>query len=264
MCSVGGGAHGVVPPVVAALNPVDVFAVALDDDDVLHRVPGCGQGLVHGGLQRAGLAAAERAVGGDHQLRLGVVDAGAQGVGGEAAEDHRVDGADAGAGQQRDDGLGDHGQVDGHAVALGHAEGLEGVGGLLDLLGQLRIRVGAGVAGLALEVDGHPVAVAGLDVAVQRVVGGVDFAVLEPGGERRVGPVKGLRERLAPGQQLAGLLGPEGGAVGVGGVVFAGLDDRSSAANSALGANWRFSVQEILQCVAGCLRPPWWCPRTSI
>ncbi len=216
----GGRPDGVGPPVVPALVPVHVLAVALDHHDVLHGVPVAvslaGQGVVDRGLQGAGLAAAVGAVGGDHELGLGVLDPGAQRVGGEAAEHHRVHGADPGAGQQRDHGLGDHGQVDGHAVALGHAEGLERVRGLLHLLGQLRVGVGAGVAGFALEVDGHPVAEPVLHVPVQRVVRGVDLAADEPLRERRVGPVQGLREVLVPGQQLAGLLRPESGAVGVG------------------------------------------------
>ena len=174
------------------------------------------EGVVDGGLQGAGLAAAVGAVGGDHELGLGVLDPGAQRVGGEAAEHHRVHRADPGAGQQRDDGLGDHGQVDGHPVALGHAEGLERVGGLLHLLGELGVGVGAGVAGLALEVDGHAVAEPVLHVPVQGVVRGVDLAADEPLRERRVGPVQGLGEVLVPGQQLAGLLRPEGRAVGLG------------------------------------------------
>ncbi|MCY1380742.1 hypothetical protein D9M69_685890 [compost metagenome] len=50
---------------------------------------------------------------------------------------------------------------------------------------------------------------------VQGVVGGIDLAADEPFREGRVGPVQRLGEVLAPGQQLAGLLRPEGGAVGV-------------------------------------------------
>ncbi len=223
----GGCPDRVVPPVVPALVPVDVLAVALDDYDVLHGVAVAGsfvgEGFVDGGLEGAGLAAAVGAVRGDDQFGFGVVDPGAERLSGEAAEHHRVDGADPGAGQQRDDGLGNHRQVHGHAVTLGDAEGFEGVGGLLDLLGELGVRVGAGVAGFALEVDGYPVAVAVFDVTVQRVVGGVDLAADEPLGERRCGPVQGLGEVLAPGQQLAGLLRPERGTVGVGlGVVGGG------------------------------------------
>ena len=226
----GRGADGVGPPVVPALVPVHVLAVAPDHHDVLHGVAGAvalvGQGLVDGGLERAGLAAAVGAVGRDDELGLGVVDPGPQGLGGEAAEDHGVDRADPRAGQQRDDGLGNHRQVHGDPVALGHAQGLEGVRGLLHLLGELGVGVGAGVARLALEVDRHPVPVAGLDVPVQGVVRGVDLAADEPLRERRVGPVQGLGEVLGPAQQLAGLLRPERGTVRVGLGVIGGGDHR--------------------------------------
>ena len=50
--------------------------------------------------------------------RFGVVDADREFVRGKAAEHHRVDGADAGAGEHRDGRLGDHRHVDDHAVAL--------------------------------------------------------------------------------------------------------------------------------------------------
>ena len=210
VCCGGGRLDGVVPPVVPAFVPVHVLAVALDHHNVLDRVPAfAGEGVVDGGLQGAGLAAAVGAVGGDHQLGFGVVDPGAQGVGGEPAEHHGVHGADAGAGQQRDHRFRDHGQVDGHPVALGNAEGLEGVGGLLHFLGELGVGVGAGVAGFALEIDGHPVPEPVLDVAVQGVVRGVDLAADEPLRERRVGPVQRLGEVLGPGEQFTGLPGPE-------------------------------------------------------
>src|SRR3546814_7981758 len=70
------------------------------------------------GLQRHGLAAAQALVGGDDQLRLAVAHAVGDGVGGEAAEHHRVDRADARAGQHRHGGVDYHRQVDGDAVAL--------------------------------------------------------------------------------------------------------------------------------------------------
>ena len=127
-----------------------------------------------------------------------------------------MDGPDPGTGQQRDDRLRDHGQVDRHAVALGHAQGLEGVRGLLHFLGQLRIGVGAGVPGLAFEVDRDPVPAPGLDMAVQGVIGGIDLAADEPLRERRIRPVQGLREVLGPAQQPAGLLRPERRTVGIG------------------------------------------------
>ena len=63
----------------------------------------------------------------------GVVDAVGDGVRGESAEDDGMDGADAGAGEQRDGELGRHAHVDGDAVAAFDAETLEDVGEALDL-----------------------------------------------------------------------------------------------------------------------------------
>jgi hypothetical protein len=62
---------------------------------------------------------------------------------------------------------------------------------------------------LAFPVQGDPVAVAGEHVPVEAVVRHVEFTVVEPLRERRVGPVEGAGERLVPVQQFAGLLGPE-------------------------------------------------------
>ena len=119
-----------VPPHVAALGPGDLLAGAADDQHVLDAVGPCATRVVDGGLERGRLAAPVAAVGGDDQLGVGVLDAGGERVRGEAAEDDRVRGADPGAGQHRDDGLGDHRQVDGDPVALADAQLGQRVGGL--------------------------------------------------------------------------------------------------------------------------------------
>ena len=165
------------------------------------------------GLSPDAGAPAVAAVGGDHHLDPAVLDPRGQGVGGEAAEHDRVRGADPGAGQHRHRGLGDHRQVDRHPVPGLHPELDQRVGGLLHLGGQLRVRDLAGVAGLALEVEGHPIAVAGLDVPVAGVVGRVQGAVGEPLREGRVAPVQHLGRLDLPAEPL-GLLGPEAVRVG--------------------------------------------------
>lgn len=204
-----GGLPGgdLVPPDVAALGPRGVLAGAADDEDVLD-VLETRDGVVDGGLERGRLAAAVAAVGRDDDLGVRVLDTGGDGVGREAAEDHGVRCADAGAGQHRDGGLGDHRQVDGDPVALADAQLGQRVGGPGDLVLQLRVGDGPAVARLTLEVDGDPVAVARLDVAVHAVVRDVQLAVREPLREGRVAPVEGLG-RLGGPRQAAGLLGPE-------------------------------------------------------
>ena len=86
------------------------------DDDVLDRRR-LGERFVGDLLQRHDAAAAIAAVGGDEQPRLRVVDAIAQRLGGEAAEDHAVHRADARAGEHRDRELGNERQVDRDAIA---------------------------------------------------------------------------------------------------------------------------------------------------
>ena len=129
------------------------------------------------------------------------------------AEHHRVRRPDPGAGEHRDRRLGDHRQVDRDPVTGPDAERRQGVRGLRHLAQQVGVGDVAGVAGLALEVDRHLVAVAGGDVPVDAVHRHVEPTTDEPLRERRVRPV----EDLVPGRrplQLPGLLRPEREPVG--------------------------------------------------
>ena len=119
------------------------------------------------------------------------------------------------AGEHRDDGLGDHRHVDGHAIAGDQADLDEVVRGLAHLGEQLAVGEVAGVARLADPVDRHPVAVALEDMTVDAVVCDVEFASDKPFGERCAGPVEDIGEVGVP-VQSAGLLGPEREPVGLG------------------------------------------------
>ncbi len=91
-------------------------------------------GVVADLLERDRLAAAQPLVGRDQDLAAGVQDAIPQGVGREAGEDDRMDGADPGAGQH---GVGqgrDHRQVDRDPVALPDPVRQEDVGHPADLV----------------------------------------------------------------------------------------------------------------------------------
>ena len=109
-------ANEVVPPQVATVLHLDVLTRAADYHDmpdggaVLHR-------LVDRGLERRRRAAPEAAVRRDDDFDAAVKDSGGQGIGGEPAEDNGVRRADPGTRQDGDDGLRNHRQVDGHAVA---------------------------------------------------------------------------------------------------------------------------------------------------
>ncbi len=166
-------------------------------------------------LERNLAAAADAFVGGDDAGRGAVGDAAGERIRREAAEHHRMDGADAGAGEHRDRRLQDHRHVDGDAVALLDAARLQHVGEAADLGVQLLIGellVGLGV--VAFPQERGLVAALG-EMAVDAIVAGVERAVLEPFDRdvvRIVGGVLHLGEGLDPVDAL-GLLAPELGRV---------------------------------------------------
>ena len=190
----------VVPDVAAVLH-LAVGVGSLDHDDVLERLE-VAHLLVDRLLDVRGLALAPGAVDGDQRLGLGELHPLADRAGREAAEHHVVRRADAGARQHRHHDLGNHRQEDPDDVALLDAEVLQRVGELL----HVAVQVGVGdvllLAFLAAPVERDAVAVSGLDVAVQAVVGGVDLAVREPLVERRVGLVDVLGGLLEPVELL--------------------------------------------------------------
>ena len=117
--------------------PGHVAAGAAHDE--LAHAGEAGERLVGVGLERGAAAAARRLVGGDHEPGARVLDARAQRLGREAGEDDRVDRPDAGAGEHRVGGLGDHRQVEHDPVALLDAEAVQHVAELRDLLVELAV-----------------------------------------------------------------------------------------------------------------------------
>ena len=184
--------HQTSRPSVIAVPPGRASPEPPHDEGVLDR-RGQLERLVDGRLEADGLAAPPAAVGGDDQLRLGVVDAVRQRLGAEAAEDDRVRRPEPRAGEHRDRQLGDHRHVDRDPVAGPDAELLERVGGLLDLAQEVGVGQRPGVARLADPVVGDLVAEAVGDVAVEAVVADVQLAAGEP-----------LRERAGPTRASCG------------------------------------------------------------
>ncbi len=202
----------VVPPHVTAVCPVDVLTRTADHQhgrDIRTAL----QGVVDRGLQRGGGPAAVTAVGGDHHVGVAIQDPVGQGLAGEPPEHHGVRGAQPGAGQHRDHRLRDHRHVDGDPVTGLDPEFDQCVGGLGDLVLELGVGDGPGVAGLALPLVGDLVTGSRLDVAVHAVVRHVELAADEPLRERLVRPVQNLGPALRPAQPL-GLLLPEREPVG--------------------------------------------------
>ena len=158
------------------------------------------QGLVF--HDAAGLDAAAR---GQDDLRLGVVDAGGQLLGGEAAEHHRMHRADARAGQHRHDRFGDHRHVDQDTVARLDAEVLQHGGERRRLVQEFAVAQRPLRSGdRAIVIERRLVRPAAFHVAVERVVAGVDAGVGEPAAvDSRVRVEDSLR-RADPGDLLGG------------------------------------------------------------
>ncbi len=128
-----------------------------------------------------GPAALDAAARRDDHDGLGVVDAGRQLVGGEAAEHYRVDGADAGAGQHRHQRFRHHRHVDDDPVALAHAVLHQGAGEPGDEALQLDVADLADAAGDGAVVDDRRLlAAAGRNVAIDGIEAGVEHAAGEP------------------------------------------------------------------------------------
>ncbi len=195
---------------VAALLHVDVAAGAPHDDHALDPAR-LVAGDVGVGLERNLAAAADAFVGRDDERGLAVRDAAGERVGREAAEHHRMDGADTRAGEHGVGRLGNHRQVDGDAVALLDALGLQHIGEAAHLGVQLPVGDLLVVLGIVAFPDDGDLIAALLQVAVDAVVGAVGGAVLEPLDRdvvRRERGVLHLGEGLEPVNAL-GVLGPE-------------------------------------------------------
>ncbi len=159
-------------------------------------------------FQRDILAAANAFVRGHDECRLGVLDTAGEAFGREAAEHHRVNGADARAGEHGVGRLGNHRQVDRDPVALLDAVRLQNVGELAHALMQLAISdllfLGRIVA---FPNDGDLIATR-RQMAVNAIGGNVERAVLEPLDRNVAGTERGvlhLRVRLDPVDPAADL-----------------------------------------------------------
>jgi hypothetical protein len=179
-------------------------------------------------LERHHLTAAPAAVGRHEQRGLRVVDTVAQRLGAEAAEDHRVHGADARAGEHRNRQLGHEREIQRHPVALLHAQRFEDVGKLADLAVEVEVGERAAVARLAFPDDRGLVAARPAHVPIDAVDAGVERPAEEPLGVRRL-PLEHLRPRREP-LELLGKRRPEGFGIALGASVDVFTVDRRGGA----------------------------------
>ena len=173
-CTLRGlGWNKLVPPVIAIRlhrrGARGAWLTALVNQNACNRW-GALQRLIGDRLQLKEVPFAVPAVGGDQDLRRGVVDAIGERIGGEAAKHHAMCRAESGAGEHGDRHLGNHRHVDRDAVALGNAERLQCIGGLLYLAQQVVVGDGAAVARLADPVEGHLLTATGGNMAIDAVL----------------------------------------------------------------------------------------------
>ena len=115
-----------MPPDIAVLLDVDLNIGALGDDHALH-LGIADEGVVDILLDGDDLPTAVAGVGGDDNFRATIGEAVLDAIAAESAENHGVDGADAGATEHGDDGFGNERHVDQNAVAFFHAVPLEDI-----------------------------------------------------------------------------------------------------------------------------------------
>ena len=117
----------------------------------------------------------------NNRLWRGVINTHGQLICGETAEDNRMDRADTDTCQHGDQGLRDHRHVDDNPVSRQNPFGSQPACEGGDLLLQLCIG-GFGFLSRDRAVidNGHPIAIAGLDMAIYGIVAGVDLRVLKP------------------------------------------------------------------------------------
>ena len=192
-----------MPPVIAAAlhrgRTSGAWLTALIHEHTGDR-GGALERLVGDRLQLKEVPLAIATIGGDQHLGCCIVDAIGERVRWEAAEDHAVRGADPGAGEHGDRHLGDHRHINRHTVALGDAERLQRIGGLLYLAQQVVVGNGAAVARLTDPVKGDLLAKTSSDVAINAVLRNVELAIVKPLRKWQV-PLQRFCEGLPPGQQ---------------------------------------------------------------
>ena len=115
----------------------------------------------------------------------------------------------AGASQHRKCGLGNHGHVDQHAIALLHTQRLQDGGHALDFGMQLVVAVDALSVFFRGNRDQRVLIAACGQMAVYRVVAQIGGATHKPARKRRVAVITNLLRRGFPVDEL-GLFGPKG------------------------------------------------------
>ncbi|MCY1367651.1 hypothetical protein D9M69_545950 [compost metagenome] len=168
------------PPIVSSLDHRHRRAGMGSYDHLFNRRAGY-QCIIYRFFHGNMLGTPDRAVGGNHQFALGVVDPVGNRLCREAAEDHRVDGSYARAGQYGYRQLRDHRHIDTDAVTFPHPMLFQHIGKAAYAVQQYlvgdHLRFIFGV--IRFPDKGRVVRLA-FSVAVETVFGDIEFPVSEP------------------------------------------------------------------------------------
>src|SRR5690606_24808508 len=148
--------------------------------DVRARLFGYRNGLVGVLLEGDRPAAAQALIRCDDEVRLAVHDASCKRIRGEAAENDGMNCTDASTGEHRHGCFGDHRHVDGDAVTLLDAAGLQHVRKLADVGIKLTVGDYAVFLRVVTLPDDSDLITALFKVTVKAVVGDVQLAIFKP------------------------------------------------------------------------------------
>jgi len=204
-----GGGFGsldeVVPVEVSPGDKVGFDLGSLVNDALFGLVGSDVDGFVQKGLVGDRFLSFDAAGGGNDDFGFGVIDPDGKLVGGEAAEDDGMDGADAGAGQHGGQGLRDHGHVDDDGVPLLHADPGKGAGKKGNAFQKLAVGyLPDGIGDGAVVDDGGLVFPAVCHMVIQGVVAGVQLSACKPTVKGLVGVVQHFVPLLRPLNGLPG------------------------------------------------------------
>ncbi len=203
------GYHFFVPPAVAAGLHPDFVAGAANDQAVLDRLT-LFQCLVGIWFERNDLAGPQDRVGSHQDTGLTILNTVLQADRGKTGKDHRMDRADAGAGQQDNGQLGDHRQVDRYPVALFHPHLFQDIGTTTHFFIQLAIGKPAYfLIRLSLPDDRRFVPLAVGQMPINTIIRNIERRPVEPTHLRfcQIG-IENPVPRREPAHQLACALGP--------------------------------------------------------
>ncbi len=194
-----GGLAQVSPVVIAAFGQLARLLGPLQDDAGLGLDLGKPDRLVEQRLVGHDAAGLDAAACRKDQLWRGVIDTGRQFLWREAAEHHRMDGADPRAGEHGHHGLRHHRHIDDDAVALGDAKIRHHAGQRLHFVQKLGVGEFGDAAGERRIVDQRElIGAATFDMAIERVVAGVDDRAGKPAAIQALGGIENFLGRFDP------------------------------------------------------------------